>query len=73
MTHGIDASLGELIHDGESLPLFENVRVVEDENGLRFHEPSRTLDTTEHGKWAFELYGRRQWLKERDEYGEVRY
>lgn len=57
----------------ESCPLFTNVRIVEENGSLRFDVPKRFIDTPEDGKWSLEVFGRRRWFKERDDYGDIRF
>jgi hypothetical protein len=63
----------EYLNGTQSHPLFENVRVIEEDGELSFSVPKRFIDTPSHGKWELEAYGRRRWFKEHDDYGEIRF
>lgn len=56
--------------DGAGIfPLFDNVQIVEQEGELSFTVPRRYLDAGNLGKWELDVYGRRRWFKEHDDYG----
>lgn len=63
----------ECLDGTQAHPMFENVQVIEENDGLRFRVPRRLIETPTAGKWIFEIYGRRKWFKERDDFGDVRF
>ena len=52
--------------------LFKNVVVTSSEGELKFETPPRIVETAEHGRWVLNVRGKRQWFKERADYGEIR-
>ena len=63
----------DYLNGSESHSLFENVRVIESEGELSFQVPKRRINSENLGKWELEVYGKRRWFKEHDDYGEIRF
>lgn len=59
--------------DGRQVhPLFQDVRLIEENDGVRLEVPKRYIDTPADGKWAFEIRGKQRWFKEHDDFGAFR-
>lgn len=63
----------EYLDGTQSHPLFKHVRITEEDGELSFSVPKRFVDSPNHGKWELEVYGKRRWFKEHDDYGEIRF
>lgn len=63
----------DYLNGSESHSVFENVRVTEAEGELSFQVPKRRIHSENLGRWELEVYGKRRWFKEHDDYGEIRF
>lgn len=57
----------------EDISAFDGVVITETEGNLSFSVPPRFINAGNNGIWKLEVSGTRQWLKERDNYGEIRF
>lgn len=61
-------------HDGAGEhDLFAGAVIVETEDQLEFHVPTRLVETAEYGIWTLDVQGYRRWFKEQEDYGELRF
>jgi len=53
--------------------LFNDVQITELDGSLSFYVPEREIEIAGNGVWKFWAEGHRQWAKEHDDYGDVRF